>query len=438
MNARQMITAADVHFSGPEHVFRRVAEGRYRLTVVDHGIEFDVDRVWRQRNDLVGELVVSCGIRGARTVDGCLSSGNFNLSSIRDRQDRARHLRERARTKADIDWEALLEELCIRVSASEREGDPARLLTEYERPGVDEAYELDGVAVLKRHPLILFGDGGTAKSYIALYVAGTLAQRGVSVLFADWELTGSDHADRLARLFGAQPPAVHYARCERPLTVEADRLARIVEELGVEYLVCDSVAFAADGPPEAAETAAKYFRAVRHIGIGSLHIAHVTKPREEDKDKAINLKPFGSAFWSNGARSTWFVKRAVTGGDERDIAVGLYHQKTNLGPLRRAVGFGLRFDDETTEVRRIDLADVDELAGSLPLWQRMKSALSSGPRTAAELANEIGLPDDDEHIRKRRVETISRTARRLKNVFIRVGGADGVPRLALVSHRVSS
>jgi hypothetical protein len=420
------ITAADINFGGPEHIFRRISEGRYRLTIVDHGIEFDVDRVWRQRNDLVGELVVSCGLKGARTVDGCLSSGNFNLSSIRERQERARHLGTRARTQGELDWDGLLEELCIRVAAAERAGDPARLLREYPRPAVDDTFEIDGVPLLKQHPVMMFGDGGTAKSYLALYIAGRLAQRAAQVLFADWELSGSDHLERLTRLFGTNPPDVHYVRCERPLTIESDRIARIVEDLGIEYLICDSVAFAADGPPESAETAAKYFRAVRHIRVGSLHIAHVTKPRDDDRDKANNQKPFGSVFWHNAARATWFVKRATSAGDERDIAVGLYNQKTNIGPPRRAVGFGLRFDEHTTEIRRIDLADVDDLAGSLPLWQRMKSALSSGPLTPIVLAQELGQPDESEDTTKRRVETIARTARRLKNVFTRVNGADGV------------
>jgi hypothetical protein len=432
------LTAADINFGSPEHVFRRIGEGRYRLTIVDHGIEFDVDRVWRQRNDLIGELVVSCGLKGARTVDGCLSSGNFNLSSIRERQERARHLSTRARTQGELDWDGLLEELCIRVTAAEREGDPARLLRDYPRPAPDDTFEIEGVQLFKQHPVVVFGDGGTAKSYLALFLAGRLAQRGTNVLFADWELSGSDHMERLARLFGATPPDVHYARCERPLTVESERLARIVEELGIEYLICDSVAFAADGPPESAETAAKYFRAVRHIGVGSLHIAHVTKPKDEERDRASNQKPFGSVFWHNAARATWFVKRATAAGDERDIAVGLYNQKTNLGPTRRAVGFGLRFDDEVTEVRRIDLADVDDLAGSLPLWQRMKHALSSGPVTAIALAQELGQPDEAEDTTKRRVETISRTARRLKNVFTKVSGTDGVHRIALVSRRESA
>ena len=81
-----------------------------------------------------------------------------------------------------------------------------------------------------------------------------------------------------------------YARCERPLVYEADRLARIVREHDISYAIFDSVAFACDGPPEAAEVAGRYFRAVRQLGIGSLQIAHISKAENGDK------KPFGSAL----------------------------------------------------------------------------------------------------------------------------------------------
>jgi len=61
-------------------------------------------------------------------------------------------------------------------------------------------------------------------------------------------------------------------------------------------VILDSVAFACEGPPEAAETAAAYYWALRLLGVGSTSIAHITKAEGGDQ------KPFGSAFWHNGAR----------------------------------------------------------------------------------------------------------------------------------------
>ena len=88
-------------------------------------------------------------------------------------------------------------------------------------------------------------------------------------------------------------PSIRYVRCERPLVHEVDRLRRIILDEEITFGVFDSVGFACDGPPEAAESALKYFQAVRQLRIGGLHLAHVSKADTGDQ------RPFGSAFWHN-------------------------------------------------------------------------------------------------------------------------------------------
>src|SRR5450631_4147331 len=111
-----------------ERRFRQLSDARYLLEVVDLGVALDVDRQRRDRyGSLRGELTVRCELAGARTVDGVLSSAEFNLSDSRARQDLARFLGARARTCV-VDWSGLLEELCLRVREAERTGHPAVLL----------------------------------------------------------------------------------------------------------------------------------------------------------------------------------------------------------------------------------------------------------------------------------------------------------------------
>ena len=183
----------------------------------------------------------------------------------------------------------------------------------------------------------------------------------------------------------------------------------------------DSIAFACDGPPEASEVASAYFRAVRQIGVGSLHIAHVNRSDTGDK------KPFGSSFWHNGARATWNIKTAdqIPGSDE--LSIGLYNRKANIGPIRAAVGFRITFDDTRTTFTRVDPRDVDELATSLPLWQRMAHELRAGPQTLITLAEAL----------EAKVDSVEKAAKRRGKVFTKVPGNDGVYRLALVERRVS-
>jgi len=390
-----------------ESTFEALHEGAYRMTVPAAGTELSVDFLRRDGAQLKGELLVRCTLAGARTFGGVLSIGDLNLSSARTRQSHAKYLEERAQAK-DIDWTGMLEEFAQRVLAAERTGAPAVLLSDLPRPAPDEALEVDGLPLLARHPAILFGDGGCGKSYLALHVAGNLAGRGLRVAYFDWELAGEDHRDRLERLFGPSMPEISYARCARPLVYEAERLRRIVREREIQFAIFDSVAFACDGPPEAAEVAGRYFQSLRQLGeIGSLHVAHVSKAAE-----GADQKPFGSVFWHNGARASWNVKLAESSPDDRQITVGLYNRKANLGGLRAAVGFELAFGEQTTCVRRVDLQDVPDLAAGLSVRQRMAAALRRGAMTREALAEEIGA----------KPETIKRTANRYSRQFAVIDG----------------
>ena len=409
---------------GAPRDFQDAGDGRYRMALPSLGLEFTVDRLRRKWDELVGELTVRSNMAGARTVNGVLSSADFNLSSLRARTERARYLAKRARTQPDeFDWDGLLEEFVQRVLTAERAGQPAVLLRDVERPSPDQILDVEGLPFLMRHPVIVFGDGGAAKSYLALYYAGRLEQdHGVRVGLFDWELAAGDHRDRLERLFGSSMPELRYVRCTRPLVQEVDRLRRIVRDEALDYVVFDSIAFACDRPPESAEAASRYFQALRQLGvIGSLHVAHSTKGEHAEK------KPFGSVFWHNGARSTWFVKLAesVPGGNL--VTVGLINRKANLGGLRPSVGFEITFDDDRTRLRRVDVADVQDLASELPLWLRMKHAVSQRPMTSAALADELDA----------KVGSIEKAVQRRKTLFTKVDGHDGVARIALLERRVS-
>jgi hypothetical protein len=382
------------------HVLR---DGRYRLTLPSFGVTFEIDRLRRDRHELVGELCVRCELPGARTINGILSVADFNVSSARARTERARFLLQRSNA-TDIDWVAFVEDFCQRVLSAERTGQPAVDLRMLPRPEPDDMIKVEGFAFSRRHPTIIFGDGGAAKSYTALWLAGRMVDHGLRVALFDWELAGDDHRDRLERLFPDGMPRIVYARCERPLVHEADRLRRIVRDEGIDYAVFDSVAFACDGPPESAEIVSAYFRAVRQIGVGSLQIAHINRSDHADQ------KPFGSTFWHNGARATWFVKRADQGADSDAISLGFVNRKANLARLQKPVGFTVTFTEQTTKFERSDVAENPELAGMLSVRQRMVRLLQRGPMTPAAIAEEIDAE----------VETVKWTARRHKDLFVLV------------------
>lgn len=402
--------------------FVQFGEGAYGLVLDALGITFEVDRLRRERHELVGELTVRCDLAGARTFNGVLSVGDMNVSSIRARQDRGRYLRDRAQA-TDVDWVGLLEEFAQRVLTAERQGRPAVSLRDLPRPAPDQTFSVHGLTLLQRHPVGLFGDGGSGKSLISLFVAGELQRAGKRVGLFDWELAGEDHRERLEALYGPQMPDLKYLRCDRPMSHMADAIRRIVRQERLDYAVFDSVAFACDGPPEAAEVAGRYFQAVRQLGpIGSLHVAHVAKPREGDRGH--EQKPFGSGFWHNGLRGTWFAKLAESDREQQSITIGLFNRKANLGRLQPPVGFRIAFAQGRTTFERTDLTQSPELATRLSVGSRIRAALKSTSLTREALEQELdGVA----------AETLKRTLNREIKAgrIVQFPGPSGEPRIGL-------
>src|SRR5262245_18811705 len=125
------------------------------------GIRFEVDRLRREHNELIGELTVYCHLPGARTIantDGILISGDFNFSSIRARQERAKLLTMRAMSGEGVDWYGLLEEFCLGVLARERHGDESIDIWDLALPPTEDDFSIHGIYLPRRLPSILFGD----------------------------------------------------------------------------------------------------------------------------------------------------------------------------------------------------------------------------------------------------------------------------------------
>jgi hypothetical protein len=403
-------------------IFKALSDGEYHGAVPENQIEFRASRLRFDRHELHGELTVSCGLAGARVFDeACLNSSSMNFSSSAARKSRGLFLAERARTGTKVDWVGLVEELCTLVLKAEREGEPAVVLSQVETTTAERVIAIDGIPLYPDHHEIDFGDGGTAKSLLALYRAGRLEADGERVMYCDWELTATTHRRRLEQLFGRdRMPSMRYVRCERPLMHEVDRLRRLIVEHEITYAIFDSVGFACDGPPEAAESALNYFRAVRQLRIGGLHLAHVSKAETGDQ------RPFGSAFWHNSARSTWFMKAADSGANY--LTVGLVHRKANLGPLQSARAYTFTFEPDHISVTPVAASTVDALVGDLKMSERIRETLKSGPRTIAAIAKELDA----------KVDTVEKTVKRGQGkVFTRLPSPDGVARFALLEGRAS-
>lgn len=392
----------------------------YTFAILPPGIRFSLDHVRRERHELLGELAVQCDLPGARlTPTGGLFTADFNLSSARARTERSKILADRSQT-TDIDWLGYLEEFCENVFEHRRRGDPVQYIADASLPAPDAVIDCDGIPILRTHPMILFGDGGSAKSYLGLYVLGILAKAGCRTLYLDWEFDIHEHRDRLERLFGNQMPKIAYLQCFGTLPEELDRITRTIRQERIQYALLDSIGFACS-QPEASESALGYLRATRTLGIGSMHIAHINRGESGDQ------KPFGSAFWHNGARATWFVKAAEEDSlPGEPLKIGLYHRKANTGRRQQPLGFSIDFDGTRTVISRTSVADDAGLRQALNLQQQIAAVLKHGARTMKEVCDELGTD--------KKPESLSRIVRRHRDMFTLVKGADGVDKVGLTHH----
>lgn len=401
-------------------------DGKQGMFSVDWGspdhIAMRIDHVHAESRS--GE--VSAEIRVTSTapgLEGLLHQGRFTLTGTQSRATLAKHLDSRTPGRG-VDWPGLIELASVKVLDAFRIGEPALLLRDAEEP-TDDGHLLLPI-VLGRHPTVWFGEGGSTKSLLALAAGLSIhsdkALMGIApsaarvVALLDWEMDAWEHRKRMVALMGDQLPDFVYVPCRGAIWDEQDRLARILVDHGIQYAIVDSVGMACAGLPiESSEAALRFYSSVRQLGIGTLCIAHKTKAEDGDR------MPFGSAFWHNGARATWFVKKEAEPEPGR-VNVALHQRKANTSAVAPPLAFEVNFSPEGgISIRRRDLRDVPAFEEDRTLRQQISDVLKAGPRTTAAIALELDAKPD----------SVAKTVRRAERTFIRTGHPDGSVTVAL-------
>lgn len=375
--------------------FTVVDEDHYRM-VWPRGITFDLSHVRREQYELRGELCVLVEPRPETCGLGIETTADFSVSSGRSREEWIRRLSARTdrvnkflhELVIDIDWYSVMESFCKQVRIADRDaGAPVVDLRTLPAPAEDQLMEVEGIPLARRLPNLIFGDNASLKTYLALLIAGRLAERGERVLLCDWELDQDVHRGRLERLFGKQMPELLYLRCDRPLAVECDRVRSLVKQHGITFCVFDSVGYASNGPPEAAEVANEYLRCVRRIGSPSLHVGHINRAGD-------TRRAFGSIFWDHGARSTWYAEADQDLLDERVVHLKLKNQKASLGKKREEViCFNVTFGQDSTTFARVEIGSgAREVDSKTPeLTELLRANPGIGTNEFEALAQKQGL-----------------------------------------------
>lgn len=305
----------------------------------------------------------------------------------------------RSRSIPEVEWDAIVETLCVDALRRHRLGEP--IVEIGTRPGREgPAYRLDPM-LPEGQPTIIFGEGGSFKSYLALLIAhlvqsgkselGLIPKQG-NVLYVDYETSADELNERALALWRGlgedAPLGISYRFSSQSVDTDIESLQNAVNERDVDLLIVDSLGPAAGSDPNAAENIIRLFANLRALRVTCLLVDHVAKNSDHPT-------PFGSVYKTNLARSVWECRRVHNAGA---IRIGLYHRKHNMGPLHNALGFEIEFSNdlngrpENVSIAKFEVRDDEELAAGLPLTKRIKNVLGGGAVSEAELTDRVRAP----------------------------------------------
>ena len=376
-----------------------ISEDEYRFEW-SCGIQAVVDRIAEHSHELSANISITS--TRPPSPGSIYPAARINLMSPQTRDRLATNC---AKREPDLDWDAIIGQLCVRTQDRWRTGEPSIDMRQYE-PSALGRWLLEPY-IERADATVLFARGGTGKSLFATALAITVASgheivgrlhgSPEPVLYLDWETNSDTFSERLrAFCFGAAipVPAVHYQRMVSSLPEAASTLAKEVRRLDVGLVIVDSRGMARGGEPESADLTIRTFKAGRQLGVPWVAVDHVTKASGDDAQE-----PFGSAYTRNAARLMWSLRksndqialRLTKANNGREGSQAAYRTTVDVNAADRPVC--IRYDP-------IDLA-VSVFSDSLPLRQRILTTLVRG-MTREELAED--LEADIKTVRARIVE----------------------------------
>jgi hypothetical protein len=215
---------------------------------------------------------------------------------------------------------------------------------------------------------LLIADGGTGKSFLALYMALCIAvgapflklpvKRG-RVLYIDYELDLEEQRRRLWRIAGGEELSVQGRRLQDQLyylspaePVGTDQFHDEVQEAIVDHdidvIILDSLTIGTIGDATSQKDIVPILRRLQGFPtlVGIDHVSHSTA-----KGSAASARAFGSVFKRNIARSSLTLAQAEGGG------FLLQQEKSNFGSGETKLCYTMDWEDNCTTFRRVDVTD---------------------------------------------------------------------------------
>ena len=262
-------------------------------------------------------------------------------------------------------------------------------------------------SIWEGHASSWFGEGGVAKSMLAMHLALTVAAEGkhywmgfqvktVPVLYLDFELDADEQHRRALELavgLGLSDIPKNFYYLSVAMLPPAQAFGLAAEEcrrLGVKLIIVDSVGFALDGDSESARDVLGFYRVciqpLKDAGASPLLIDHQAKIIKGEKYS--DKQAFGSVYKTNAVRSAFQIRGHHEQGE---ITATFTHKKNNFGWKEKDFSLKVMFGGERVTVDRLEapMPNPDREPSKKELVQ--KAVEEMGRATAETVQRKTGL-----------------------------------------------
>jgi hypothetical protein len=361
------------------------------LQIIDGYALFKFESPVYVRNELEATLLATVAVAG---LSERIFDSRINVYSNSSKETYARAL-----TSAfgkEISWIMVLSQVCSAFSKAYKETMLESVKKKSQIIARGTNYLITPF-IEENSPNIIFGKGGSGKTFLALRMAMSLASgatflaetptKKVKTLFLDYENSESTFSHRINQMASYchgydlehEDNLFYYSPGGIPLHELKDTLKILISKNDIDLLIIDSAALACGGAPEDAQNAIRFFNAINSLGITSLVIAHETKAENGNY-------VFGSVFFHNSARNIWNVK-VDREQEDNVIHVGLLHRKSNNDRLQSPKAARIYFGDGFVDINQEN--SLDRFSEEFGLKTRILSLLKSGPKTLDEIASDL-------------------------------------------------
>ncbi len=411
----------------------------WTLVWADKEVGFGIERLKESSDGLHAEVTIESrnGIKAGRL----LGPVRLNLLSSESQTRFSNALAKRATMLEAETWLAITVQACAIVTKQWR--DPPKTVRLKDQPLVPVAYLVPGL-IPKDETTFIYGDGESAKSLLAMRIAisvqtgkplpwGAIVNQPGNVLYVDWETNSQTVATRMMRISASEgldlsePPDIAYRGTSRDEKGRWSSIRSLDDEIGnlreevsrddIRLVVIDSIGFAVRGALTEDQPVREAMGLLRSLPCTRLVVAHISKASAGQPQGRVD--PFGSAFFRNGVRSGFEVRRSEIDRGEDRIDLGLFQWKSNddahMKPFSLTVGFQGRIGPISIE--KSNIYDIADLSTRTPISDRIANALRrASPLTPAQLADAV---DEDQ-------EVVAATLRRgTRFVQVSPGGGRG-------------